>query len=251
MNKKLQVVLTGVLTAFLCCGSFSVSAYTADDIAEKARESGWPETLIQTGYNQWSSGNYSQSDLDETYQSILNYNEQSMEFICNSLGVDPELVKKKMEEDSAEEPEIEPDFQYLSDSEFINLSMEQKQNYLNSLTPEQQAVFLAGLSPEARNSILKQLPAEDKATIMQDYVDTAENLGVHVTVDEITNEEISVTVRNQDGVVIENTGVGVVIDETGISHTIPLCVSGFGILLSVTGFLWISHVSNQKGALPS
>ena len=62
---------------------------------------------------------------------------------------------------------------------------------------------------------------------------------MNVTVDELTDKDISVTVRNQEGIVIDKAEVGIVIDETGISHTRPLLFAGIGILLSAAGFGWL------------
>ena len=186
--------------------AITASAYTADDVAAKARQAGWPENLIQTGYNQWASGEYTQAQLDEAYNSVCDYNEQTEEFIYNSFGIDPVEARKKAAQ-QATEAETQPDAQndnqnvspadnsstYISDSDFINMSMEEKQEYVNSLPDEQKTDFINSLSTEARNSIIKQLPTQDKAAIMQKYIDTADTMGMHVTVDNIGEKDISVS----------------------------------------------------------
>lgn len=248
-NRKFTGILcAGMLSMGMCFGTMTASAYTADDVAAKARQAGWPENLIQTGYNQWASGQYTQEQLDEAYYSVTDYNDQTEEFIYNSFGMDPAEAKKKTAETTP--PETQPETQaentnaapaentdtYISDSEFINMSMEEKQEYVSSLPEEQKSDFINSLSTEARNSIIKQLPTQDKAAIMQKYIDTADTMGMHVTVDNIGEKDISVVVRNEEGVVIDKTGIGVVIDETGISHTKPLVFAGIGILVSIAGF---------------
>ena len=269
-QKKISALCTGLLTACLCGASLSVSAYTPDDVAQKAREAGWPETLIQTGYNQWASGEYSQAELDEAYDSVMSYNEQTEEFIYNQFGIDPDEARQKLAEkeaqqetsaetqpvsETAQNPETDSSAsetqaetqaetaqtseKFISDSEFINMNMDEKKEYVNSLSSEEKTEFISSLSTEARNSIIKQLPTEDKVAIMQKYIDTASTMGMNVTVDELTEKDISVTVRNNDGVVIDKAEVGVVIDETGISHTKPLMVAGIGILISAAGFGWL------------
>ena len=252
MKKIYYALCTGILAFCLCSANLPVSAYTADDVAAKARQAGWPETLIQTGYNQWASGEYTQAQLDEAYSSVSEYSEQTEEFIYNSFGVDPDEARRKIAENQSEtqadtqsvsdvgtETESQPaqvSDKYISDSEFINMSMEQKQQYVNSLSSEEKTEFIASLSKEAKNSIIKQLPTEEKAAIMQKYIDTASTMGMNVTVDSITDKDISVTVRNADGVVIDKAEVGIVIDETGISHTKPLAAAGIGLLVSAAGF---------------
>ena len=249
-NQKFTGMLfAGVLSAGMCLSTMTASAYTADDVAAKARQAGWPENLIQTGYNQWASGQYTQAQLDEAYYSVTDYNDQTEEFIYNQFGLDPAEAKKKTAEKTTE-AETQPETQtenansapaentdaYISDGDFINMSMEEKQAYVNSLPDEQRTDFINSLSTEARNSIIKQLPTQDKAAIMQKYIDTADTMGMHVTVDNIGEKDISVVVRNEDGVVIDKTAIGVVIDETGISHTKPLAAAGIGILISIAGF---------------
>ena len=258
-NQKLTGVLcAGMLSAGMCFGTLTASAYSADDVAAKARQAGWPENLIQTGYNQWASGEYTQEQLDEAYNSVCDYNEQTEDFIYNSFGVDPEEARKKtaetipaetetQSESSAQTQEENPNT-YISDSDFINMSMEEKQEYVNSLPDEQKTDFISSLSTEARNSVIKQLPTQDKAAIVQKYVDTADAMGMHVTVDNIDEKDISVTVRNEDGIIIDKTAVGTVIDETGISHTKPLVFAGIGILISLAGFTglyWYIHHTEE------
>lgn len=249
-NPKLAGILcAGMLMLGMSFSAMTASAYTADDVAAKARQAGWPENLIQTGYNQWASGEYTQEQLDEAYNSVCDYSEQTEEFIYNSFGIDPVEARKKAAQ-QATEAETQPDAQndnqnvspadnsstYISDSDFINMSMEEKQEYVNSLPDEQRTDFINSLSTEARNSIIKQLPTQDKAAIMQKYIDTADTMGMHVTVDNIGEKDISVTVRNEEGIVIDKTAVGIVIDETGISYTKPLVLAGIGILISIAGF---------------
>ena len=258
MKKNLYAFCAGVLTIALCSANLSASAYTADDVAAKARAAGWPETLIQTGYNQWASGEYTQDQLDSAYSSVSSYNEQTEEFIYNSLGIDTDEARQKIAEQEAAKNEETADTQtetqaemqaetqqesvssnaekYISDDEFIDMSMEEKQEYVNSLPAEEKTEFVTNLSREAKNSIIKQLPTEEKAAIMQKYIDTASTMGMNVTVDSITEKDISVTVRNADGIVIDKAEVGVVIDETGISHTKPLTAAGIGLLVSLAGF---------------
>ncbi len=271
MKKKICAACVSILTVCLCAANLHTFAYSPDDVAAKAREAGWPENLIQTGYNQWASGEYTQDQLDEAYNSVMDYSEQTEEFIYNQFGIDPEEARAAQKNNKPTEAETQavpesvqntettadaansqtepaqtttvPDSsqsdKYISDSEFIKMTMEEKQDYVNSLPAEEKTEFITTLSKEARNSIIKQLPTEEKVAIMQKYIDTASTMGMNVTVDELTDKDISVTVRNQEGIIIDKAEVGIVIDETGISHTKPLLTAGIGILLSAAGFGWL------------
>lgn len=313
---KKFAVSAGILSAcLLCSAGISAHAYTADDVAQKARESGWPEYLIQSGYNEWASGSYTQSDLDEAYYSVQSYNEQTEEMICNAFGVEPppksDPVVPDSSPDTPADPVSTPDSQpdpgnpdssdhsgnatdnpgnpdnsdhsgtpdssgnvtdnpgtpgnsstpdnsgnsgssgnssipdRIPSSDFINMTLDEKKDYVNSLPEDQKSGFLASLTKEERNSIIKQFPTDQKVALMQTYIDTASSMGMNVVVDSMTDQNISVTVRNDDGIIIDKAGVGVVIDETGISHTKPLVFAGVGILTAAAGFALLYWYSRK------
>ena len=256
---KKKFFYSGITAAVLACscmtGTISASAYTADDVAAKARAAGWPEYLIQAGYNQWASGDYSQDKLDAAYGSVEAYSEDMEEFICNSLGIDVQPSGDDTSGDSSGDTtpatsttEAAPDKletvtkadgtteQRISTADFINMTLEQKQAYVNSLSEASKKDFVASLSKEERNSMIKQMPTEEKAALMQNYIDMASTMGVNVTVDSLSGDTISLTVRNEEGVVVDKAAVGVTIDETGISHTKPLAAAAGGTLLALLGF---------------
>lgn len=261
---KKQAILISILTACLLCSTnistnahhdnsehHTISHYnaygaecyehhTVDDITVKAEEVGYPKEWIQIGENEWESNSecYTQDDLDTIYHKVEAYKKkQDDEFekiFPPSTEPSPELPQ-----DSITPTDINPD--NLSDNridsnEFINMTLEEKQNYINSLSDSEREVFLASLSPAERNSIMKQLPTDQKMLLMQDYIDTADSMGLNVSVDSITDDNISLTIRNEDGIVINKSDIGVIIDETGISHTKPLLFAGLGILTAIAGF---------------
>lgn len=263
MKKKIFYSgIAAAVLAFSCmAGTLSASAYTADDVAAKARAAGWPEYLIQAGYNQWASGNYSQEKLDVAYNSVEAYSADMEELICNSLGIDvqpsggnsnntpaaTEPAPGATEPASGTTPPSSGKLetvtkadgtteQRISSSDFINMTLEQKQAYVNSLSEDSKKAFVASLSKEERNSMIKQMPTEEKAALLQNYIDMAGQMGVNVTVDSLSGNNISLTVRNEDGMVIDKAAVGVTIDETGISHTKPLAAAAGGTVLALLGF---------------
>ena len=258
--------------------SLPVNAYTADDVAAKARQAGWPESLIQMGYNEWSSGDYTQDKLDTAYEKVQEYNSKTKDLICDYFGVDPEEVPDPEEKSDAEIPETQPNSEIangenqntnenagtvenqvasepavvetvtkkdgtseprIESSDFIKMTFDEKIDYVNQLEESSKSDFIASLSKEEKNSMLKQMPVEDKVELMQSYIDTADSMGLNVSVDSLTDENISLTIRNQRGKIIDKANVGTMIDETGISHTKPFLISLFGILSAMFGFIGI------------
>lgn len=204
--------------------------HTVDDITTMAEEVGYPEDFIQTGKNEWevNSENYTQDDLNMIYHKIEAYKKkQDEEF---------EKIFPPNTEPAPELPQETALDNQIDSNQFIGMTLEEKQNYINSLSDSEREAFLASLSPAERNSIMKQLPTDQKMLLMQDYIDTADTMGLNVSVDSITDDNISLTIRNEDGMIINKADVGVIIDETGISHTKPLLFAGVGILTAIAGF---------------
>lgn len=281
------IAAAAALTAgVLLGGTVRAAAYTADDVAAKARASGWPDYLIQAGYNEWSSGNYTQAQLDQAYASVAQYNEQTGEMICAAMGVPytastpaaTEAPQDTAAPDAATQNAAVPDAatqdaaspetvqtgeasisvaatvtktdgtteERIPKSDFINMSLEEKQNYVASLTEESRITFMETLTTEERNSIIKQLPVEDKAALVQTYVDTASDMGMNVAVDSIEGSDVSLTIRNDEGQIIGKAAVGSIVDETGIDHTVPLLTALGTALLAAVGFGVLSrknHIS--------
>ena len=259
-KKRFTAALTGCLSAgLMLCGALSASAYTPDDVAAKARAAGWPEYLIQAGYNEWNSGNYTQEKLDQAYESVQQYDEQTEELICASLNI-RKPADSASQSPAAETPAAADDGgtqeapaadtvtkadgtteERIDKSDFINMSLEEKKDYVASLSEESQAAFMESLSSEERKSILKQLPAEDKAALVQTYVDAASDMGMNVAVDKLEGNDVSLTIRNEEGQVIGKTAVGTIIDETGIDHALPLLSALCAALLAGAGFAVIAR----------
>ncbi|MDE6658302.1 MAG: hypothetical protein K2J88_06955, partial [Oscillospiraceae bacterium] len=185
--------------------------------------------------------------------------EQTEEMICNMFGVEPQKPTEVQQQTPAPDNSTTPDMtspdnsatqsDRIAPAEFINMTLDEKINYVNTLEENQRSEFLSSLSREERNSIIKQLPTDQKMTLMQNYIDTASAMGMNVVVDSVTDNNISLTVRDNEGIIIDKADVGIVIDETGISHTKPLAFAGLGILTAVAGFgllYWYSKRTEQE-----
>ena len=284
---KKHAIFIGIFTAcLLCSANISAKAYTADDVAQRAREAGWPEYVIQAGYNEWASGSYSEDDLNKAYNSVQSYDEQTEEIICNMFGVEPQpksdsnteptqqVVQDNNNSDNSSSDNSNSDnsnsdnsnsdnsnfnnsdsnssesqSDRIAPAEFVNMTLDEKMDYVNTLEESEKSEFLSNLTREERNSIIKQLPTDQKMALMQNYIDTASSMGMNVVVDSITDNNVSLTVRDSEGVVIDKTEVGIVIDETGISHTKPLVFAGLGMLTAIAGFgllYWYSKYTEQE-----
>ena len=109
----------------------------------------------------------------------------------------------------------------ISEQEFIDLSYQEKMDYISTFTPEQQQIIINNLTPDEYRSIMKQLPVEQKAEVADSLTKAGEAMGMKVTVDEITEDTISVSMRDDEGhiVGVANAGEGALTEDTGYDRS--------------------------------
>ncbi len=250
MKRKMikHKLLAAVIAAgCLCCGAgISASAVSVDDVANKARELGYPEAQVQQGYAYWATGDYTQDDLNAAWAYLMEEEKKMQEkfdsiFDDNSSTSPTQPSTGGSADSSAADSSTAPTESQkpVTSADFINMTLEEKIAYVNSMTPADKEAFLNNLSPEERKSIMKQMSLDDKADFLEGYIGFAESMGMHVSVDNLTNENISLTIRDENGVVIDQSAVGITIDETGISHTGLFATAAAGVLLAICGFGWL------------
>ncbi len=277
---------TKLLASLLACGcliggsAFSASAITVDDVAQKAREVGFPEEQVQLGYNYWATGNYTQADLEMAYAKLCEYDVQADEKVDSIFDTPvqtPTSPPATEPDRTGENSSASQDSSSSSSSgnasgggsssssssstssggsasstgsssgtasggtvtstDFINMTLDEKIAYVNSMTPADKENFLNNLTPAERNSIIKQMNIDDQADLLQGYIDAAKGMNMNIAVDSISEQGIAVTIRDNEGTVVDKTAMGgVTIDETGISHTGLLACTSGAALLAIAGF---------------
>lgn len=90
-------------------------------------------------------------------------------------------------------------FERISAKDFAAMSLDEKRAYIASLTPDQRTVFIANLSPEDYKSLLKQLPLDNKAEIIDQMAGVTEQLGLTMSVDELSDSDLVVSMRDENG----------------------------------------------------
>ncbi|MDE6500466.1 MAG: hypothetical protein K2L10_00030 [Ruminococcus sp.] len=127
------------------------------------------------------------------------------------------------------------EFTRVSTTDFIRFSYEQKMDYIRSFTPEQQQVIYDNLTPEERRSLLKQLPVEQKAEYVDSMASFGETFGLNINVEEISADNISLSMRNNDGELVGIANAGVLIEDTGYDRR-GICALSAG-MIAVAGIL--------------
>ena len=272
------------------CG-MQANAATVDDVAATARRLGFPESVIQQGYNQYYSDPdvYTSDDFDYAIEYLIAYEND----LKAQLGITTEPAATDVPSTTAPEQTTtqtaaptEPEQQGttsgsgsgssqtsggstssnsgadngsaetpgtadsntdssqtsvrgdLTESEFINMSLDEKRELISTLSPEEQQQFFNTLSPEELKSIVKQLPTDDKASVIDTFVKAGEAMGVNVTVDNISDDAISMSMRNKDGKLVDVTSVGVIVEDTGYDYRGIIAFSG-AALIAAAGVLWL------------
>lgn len=272
----------------LCCGAgIHAAAITVDDVAQKAREVGFPEEQVQLGYNYWATGQYTEADLEAAYAKLCEYDTQADDKIdsifdtgstAEPTPTEPDRTGNETQPvqppvnssadagnagntssnstadsaadsgnaggtsgsvDSSAPAPTQPVTNPVSSYDFIMMSLDEKIAYVNSMSPEDKENFLNNLTPGERNSIIKQMNVNDQAELLQGYIDAAKGMNMNIAVDSISAEGIAITVRDDEGTIIDKSATGITIDETGISYDGLLAASAAAVLLAAAGFVLV------------
>lgn len=86
---------------------------------------------------------------------------------------------------------------------FTDMTLDEKIDYVNQLPAEERSNYISNLTTEERNSFIKQLPVSDKAAVLNEFLGVGDSLGLHFTVDEMTNDSVVVSARDKDGKLID------------------------------------------------
>ncbi len=137
-------------------------------------------------------------------------------------------------------------FERISHSDFINMSYEEKVNYIRSFTTEQQQAIINSLTPEEYRSMLKQMPAEQKAEVVGELSKAAGAMGLNLTVEDLSDDSLTVAMRNSDGELLGRSTSGITVEDTGYDRT-PLYIAAGTLFLAALGILtFVTRYSFRK-----
>ncbi|MCM1314019.1 MAG: hypothetical protein NC244_01455 [Alistipes senegalensis] len=255
MKKNLIKITVGtaVTIGMLTCSMTAYSA-TVDDVAEVARQFGYPEDVINQAYAQYYAEpeKYTSEDFDEAiaylYEAegiIMTTGVQNPEPVTTSTTTvtttetnnetseagetTPEDVNDNVQPENTGgvtlQTENGEEFSRITPEEFINMSYDDKMNYVRNFTPEQQQVILNNLTIEERKSLLKQLPVDQKAEVVNSMANFGETLDINISVEEISEDNISLSMRNDDGELVGMVNAGVIVEDTGYDRRGLLALS--------------------------
>ncbi len=282
MKKMIRWIAAGAAVVILGASAFVMSASAAgktiEDVYDALRGIGFNEYLIQmckTQFEQYEhndEGVYDGNGNFFTYETLI-ANVEYCDFmiweeVAKYFGVPAEDVKIFVDALNADVTSItttntgsggessttttattttqtlvaDPNTGKL----FINMTLAEKKAYVLSLPESERAPFLASLSAAERNSIIKELSTDAKASIADQFVQIGQQLGMHITVDDIEGDKIDVSIRDGEGNLIDNGSIGVIVADTGWNLTGPIAIAMALILLAVGGIAFTMYRAGKE-----
>lgn len=243
--------ITALITAVcsMALPSFSAYSATVDECAEVARSYGVSESAIQSAYNAYYANpdKYTSEDFDVIIDTLHLYGTDSDAAIKAYFGItdNPDTPETPTQpattapadnnnSDSAETTTVTE-----KDTAFADMDINQKADYINSLPESERSSFIENLSTEERNSIIKQLPIDDKTELLSRFAEAGKQMGLNMTVDEITNDSVSLSIRNDEGVLVDQSSMGVIVEDTGYDYRMIFALVSAGIIASSAGIFLI------------
>lgn len=281
MKHFIKTVLT-TATAVCCMAvpNFSASCATVDDCAAVARSYGVSESAIQSAYNAYYADpdSYTSEDFDMIIDTLHIYGTDSNAMIKEYFGITDDSdvsseTESPSEETSSTTEQPSENNGVVSDSgnssnsgstgsssdnnsgyvspiqpsDFINMTMDEKIEFVNSLPESERGTFIENLSQEEKNSIIKNFSVEDKTEILSKFADAGSAMGLNFTIDEITDDSVSMSIRNQDGTLVDQSSLGIIVEDTGYDYTVLFTViSGCIVLSSIGIYLMFKKLSKEE-----
>ncbi len=265
MIKKLFVTCAAVLTAAagLFSATLTASALTVEEVAEEARKYGYPEDTVQYALNEY----YSDPDLQNeenlqqameaihggAYSYLTTAPQQTIVTTTTTTTIAPAAPGETTAQSApvtstpAQSDGITltaadgTTFTRISVSAFIAMSYEEKMAYIASFPPVQQQAILDNLTPEEHRSILKQLPTEKKAEVVDNMSQFANTMGLEMTVDEMTDDEMQFSIHNTDGELVGVSSMGVIVEDTGYDRRGIVAAACGLFLIAFAGIAFVVH----------
>ena len=234
-------------------GSMTVSATTVDDVIAHAYAVGMPESEIQHYINLGSGGTYSSeacdmaiAKLDEMAHQWDNAVKDVIDQGTTTAGGDSTTQTTTTAAGNAAGAQTTT--KAPTEQEFINMSLDEKVNYVNSLPSDQRTKFIDNMSNDVRNSFLKQMDTSKQLEIVSSMLDVGDAFGLNYSVDSISDGALAISARDADGNLVSVSTFGDTVEATGIPYTVPVLVGGGAILLAAAGLgvVLASFLSRSK-----
>ncbi|MBQ8725448.1 MAG: hypothetical protein IJY74_07260, partial [Oscillospiraceae bacterium] len=236
-------------------GSMTASATTVDDVIAAAYAAGWPDWMVQEAVNMFAGGDYTSEQCDKAIAQIYQYDEAAAKEIEEQFGVTPpsnvttspaQTTVAGAQGGAVTTTTVTTQAARPSDKTFIDASLEEKKEYLNSMTEEEKQEFVNTMTDKERNSVLKQLSASDKAALISSFMEVGKEFGINFSIDDVSGDSLTISASDENGKLVNVSSMSISVDPTGKSYTIPVAIGGGMLLLSAAGIAFLLKGRKQE-----
>lgn len=276
-RKKLTAGISAAAAVLLCGAAmpFAASAESVEDVYEAMRRIGLPESMVQEAKIQYQNTEHDDEGMtiNETYLTydvwadmVELYEDDIRNEVGKQFGVSGDAIKEAAEAERSQQPaETQPASENSAapaetapaktekpavsvepPKPFVNMTLDEKKDYVASLPETERAGFIAGLSTSERNSVIKQMSKDSQANIASGFIQLGEQFGMHISVDQLDGSGINYSVRNGDGTLIDVSSVGTTVDDTGWNTTVPVLAGSAMILGAASGLILLTRRQRKE-----
>ena len=246
MKKGFRKVCAALCSTALLCAATAVpaSASTVSDVIAAAYAVGIPAQYVQEGIAMYGGGNYTSEQCDQAIASIYSYQGRVDELLEDYFGVPSNGGGNNNNASDSNSGSNN------SNSSNNNNSGSNSGGNSNSSGNNSNSSSNSNSSNNT-NSGNNGGPSGDSDgsksftdMTLDEKIDYGDSLGLHFTVDEMTNDSVVVSARDKDGKLIDVSAMGVTVEETGKSYTTPITIAA---LLAGGGICGVSAIIFAAG----
>ena len=190
--KKLAGLACGLALVLGCgAGTLTASATSVGDVIAHAYAVGLPESDIQACIAQYSGREYTSEQCDQAIAALDNWAKERDDKINEEINkgtttAAPEENRTTETTAATAAAAAGKTAQTTAPAkkDFLNMTLNEKVEYINSLPAEQRNDFVQNMSNEERNSFLKQMKTSDQLDVISAMTDVGKAFGVNFSVED-------------------------------------------------------------------
>lgn len=223
--KKVFISLLAVIAFFpFFDNAENISATTVDDVIAYAYEVGLPEDQIQECINLYGGKEYTSEECDNAIKILSGFYSQR----------DNAILKDNTSENDTSASGIQ---EYISQEGFIQLSIDEKREYINQLPEEKKREYLDLMTNDEKNHILKELDISSQVEVISKIAEMGTAFDYSFSVEKISEGQVVISTKDISGNVVSVSKFGNTTEDTGISHIIPITIALLSIGVSLSGII--------------
>lgn len=265
LKKAIQsVAATVAIGAALAATPMTANAYNINDVAQALRNACVPESQIQQMLNVYQ---YCEKDENGIYYGDYYYRYDEIVWTIEGFGDSiNDVIDQYMDTAIAMQQQIMASATATTTTttgtgsgggsttttttvkppkSFELMTMDEKIAYLAALPDAERKEFMANLSIDEKQSILAQMSTDNQAAVLDQMTQILKELGFHMSVDNMQQGQIDVSVRDENGNLIDSSPMGVIVEDTGWNLAGWFALASVLVLISVGGIGYMVYRSSK------